>query len=427
MSGSKKKTGKKGRGGSASDAGGMDPLLRKILEDLGEDQLLEKEGAGRKARGRTKKREAGGTAPMGIRSKGDPQLTAAMEAALAHSGRVEGRATHGFHTYPAGLHPLAARDVIAACEGPVHDPFCGGGTVLVEALLAGRPATGTDLSPVALLVAQARTAGPDQATPIRSAARRIADMAKLRVDVEVPEEIEDWYEPHVAQELGRLRDGIAEVEEQVTRELLAAVFSSILVKVSYRESDTRNRRSPHHRPPGTTAVLFHKKARELGRMLEQMPAEGSARMKLADAKESGPPEGTGLVLTSPPYPGVYDYLPMQQLRHAWLELDASKGLAQELGSRRSFRALGRQKALERWRSDHVAWIRMQAAGLPSGGRICIVVGDGLVGDRPVDTLSPTADAIHEAGLEIIARASADRPDHARGAIRTEHLVMAEKG
>ena len=43
-----------------------------------------------------------------------------------------------------------------------------------------------------------------------------------------------------------------------------------------------------------------------------------------------------------------------------------------------------------------------------------------------DALAPTSEAMQAAGLKIIARASADRPDHARGAIRTEHLVMAER-
>ena len=40
---------------------------------------------------------------------------------------------------------------------------------------------------------------------------------------------------------------------------------SILVKVSWRKSDTSMQRVKHDRPVGTAAILFHKKARELGR------------------------------------------------------------------------------------------------------------------------------------------------------------------
>ncbi len=361
-----------------------------------------------------------------VREHGDETLAPVLARALAHVGAAE-RATHGWHTYPAGLHPDAAADMLEAFGGPVHDPFCGGGTVLVEARLAGRECSGTDLSPIAWLVANARTAPAAMATPMRSAARKLAEKARQRADdLPVPEACERWYEPHVAQELARLRHGILEIEDQALRYLLEAVFSSIVVKSSFRESDTRNVRKPHHRPPGTTAVLFHKKARELGRMLEELPDGPAPRIRRADALRMGPPKGTRLILTSPPYPGVYDYLPMQQLRLAWLGIDLGQGLSWELGSRRQFRAEGRAHALTAWREDNARWIATQAAGLASDGFFAVVVGDGLVGGKLVDALQPTVEAMEAAGLDVVARASADRPDHARDAIRIEHLVLGHK-
>ena len=372
-------------------------------------------------------RGAGPPAATAIRSDGDPRLAAMLAEALGLHGKAD-RATHGFHTYPAGMHADAARLVIEAHPGvAVHDPFCGGGTVLVEALLAGRAASGTDLSPVASLVSTARTSGPEHAPPLRSASRRITEAALLRVDVSVPEEAERWYEPHVAQELGRLRDGIHAVDDADTRTRLWAVLSSIVVKASFRESDTSNQRKTRHRPPGTTAILFHKKARELGRMLDAMPAERAVKVRTADARKVGAPRGTGLVMTSPPYPGVYDYLPMQQLRFLWMDIDPDgRVMAAELGSRRSFRAQGRADALRAWRQDTADWVAQQTRALPAGGRIAINVGDGLVGGRTVDTLSVTVEAMRNAGLGIVARASADRPDHARNSVRIEHIVLGEK-
>jgi len=375
-------------------------------------------------------RSPGPPPPDAVRTHGDPVLADVLGEALALAGRVE-RATHHFHTYPAGMHPDCAARVIEAVPFPegapgVHDPFCGGGTVLVEALLAGHPTSGCDLSPVALMVSRARTAGPERASALRSHARKMAAAAQKAGPVWIPALADEWYEPHVAEELGRLRAEIDTVEDRALQGLILVVLSSILVKSSWRESDTSNRRRPHHRPHGTTSVLFHKKARELGRMLEQMPADGAVRIRRGDARRTAPPKGTGLVLTSPPYPGVYDYLPMQQLRYAWLDLDPGDGLAGELGSRREFRAKGRKEALAHWRKDTAAWVHKQADGLAGGGHIGIVVGDGLVGGRTVDTLAPTLEAAEEAGLELIARASADRPDHARERVRTEHLVLARK-
>jgi hypothetical protein len=372
-------------------------------------------------------RAPGPTAPGDIRSDGDLGLAAVLEDALRYEGRVE-RASHGFHAYPAGMHPDAARAVISAHPGAaVHDPFCGGGTVLVEALLNGRAASGTDLSPIATLVTTARTSGPEHAGPLRSTSRRITDAARLRTETVIPEVCADWYEPHVADEIGRLRDGILAVEDAATRVRLFAVLSSIVVKASFRESDTANRRQTTHRPPGTTAILFHKKARELGRMLDAMPQSREVLVREADASVVGPPPGTGLVLTSPPYPGVYDYLPMQQLRYAWLDVaPRESAMAAELGSRRSFRARGRREAFKVWREDTARWIAAQARTMAPGARLAVNVGDGLVGGRLVDSLAPTLEAMQRAGLEVVARASADRPDHARDSVRVEHIALAEK-
>ena len=267
----------------------------------------------------------------------------------------------------------------------------------------------------------ARTSSP-AATPLRSAARKLAEQARLRTETWVPDLCKDWYEPHVAFELGRLRDGILQQDPEV-RPLLWAVLSSIVVKASFRESDTSNRRKGGHRPPGTTAILFHKKARELGRMLAEMPEERDVRVRRDDACRRAPPPETALVLTSPPYPGVYDYLPMQQLRYAWLEVEpGNRSLAAEVGSRRGFRSLGRAAAFRQWREDTDRWIATQASSLRSGGILVVNVGDGLVGGCLVDALSPTVESLRKAGLEVVARASADRPDHARGAIRIEHMV-----
>ncbi|MFM2162228.1 MAG: hypothetical protein RLZZ383_1740, partial [Pseudomonadota bacterium] len=65
--------------------------------------------------------------------RGDAALAAAAAGALGAVAPPE-RWMHGVHTWPAGLHADAARDLLAMVPaGAVFDPFCGGGTVLVEA------------------------------------------------------------------------------------------------------------------------------------------------------------------------------------------------------------------------------------------------------------------------------------------------------
>lgn len=70
--------------------------------------------------------------------------------------------THCYHTYPAMMIPQIARTLIeeyspdGKCE-LLFDPYCGSGTSLVEASLKGINSIGTDLNPLARLMAKVKT------------------------------------------------------------------------------------------------------------------------------------------------------------------------------------------------------------------------------------------------------------------------------
>lgn len=364
---------------------------------------------------------------------GNPELSEKLAVALEASAEID-RGTHGFHTWPAGLHPDAAAEIVRLVPGDsVLDPFCGGGTVLVEARIAGKRAVGRDLSQIATRIARVRTATPDEATltAMRSAARRMTDVAREATDLP-PESIlptiKEWYAKHAAIELESLRRQIAEADPSV-RWMLEVVFSSILVKVSWRKSDTSSRRETHDRPPGTTAILFHKKARELGRRMAALRAlvpEGTPESDVlqGDARNIRLSRPVDAVVTSPPYPSTYDYLPLQHLRRVWLGLEEADD--SEIGSRRLWRA-GDRDARKQWRADTNAWTASAAANLRPGGHLAIVIGDGLTPAGTVDTSEATEDAAKAAGLVSVARASVLRPDFAREAARWEHAFLFQAG
>lgn len=375
-----------------------------------------------------------GKAALGARTQGDPALAATLVGALRLDGRVE-RVTHGFHTYPAGLHPDAAACLVRAFPGrSVLDPFCGGGTVLVEALLAGRRAVGRDVSSVAVLVARARTsrADEDTLTRVRSRARALAAEAGRARDLPPPglrELVEPWHDPPALVELEALRRGLTQAEAEEPRavaDLLWACFSAIVVKASHRVSDTSARREPRARAPGTTAVLFHKKVRELGRRVaalrDAVAADvPDAEVALGDARELRLASSVDLVLTSPPYPTVYDYLPMQALREAWLGVRSPRG--REIGSRRGFASNDPHDAHARWLDDTARWTRAAASALAPGGHLVVVIGDGRIGPEPIDARAPTIAAGEAAGLRTVATASVGRTEHARGGLRDEHVIV----
>ena len=78
-----------------------------------------------------------------------------------HSKEVVTGYTHDFYRYPARFSPSFARAIIEKFTRPgemVLDPFMGSGTTLVEARAASRHAIGTDISSLAVFLAQVKTA-----------------------------------------------------------------------------------------------------------------------------------------------------------------------------------------------------------------------------------------------------------------------------
>lgn len=70
--------------------------------------------------------------------------------------------THCYHTYPAMMIPQIARQLLKEYAPKdkcnlLFDPYCGSGTSLVEASLMGIDSIGTDLNPLARLMAKVKT------------------------------------------------------------------------------------------------------------------------------------------------------------------------------------------------------------------------------------------------------------------------------
>ncbi len=82
-----------------------------------------------------------------------------LASAISNRDRVTG-APHDFYRYPARFSPVFAREAIEAFTKPgetVLDPFCGGGTTLVEAISLGRRAAGMDVSSLAAFLTRTKT------------------------------------------------------------------------------------------------------------------------------------------------------------------------------------------------------------------------------------------------------------------------------
>lgn len=353
--------------------------------------------------------------------------------------------THGFHAYPGRMHPDTARRALAALAPPgarVIDPFVGSGTVALEAMLAGCRFMGSDLLRVPLEIAWARTRflTPVEIRPLASAAARIANVGRDRRfsgRFELPEWARaerDWYAPHTLREICVIREMIHAVGDATIRRLLLCVLSSLLVKLSKQPSDSRPfvARDASPWPPGAAYRLFRDKASELSRNLARLAARlrkhGGAKppepvFVQADARRLPfAPGSFDFALTSPPYPGVYDYSGHHGRRHPLYE---EEPLAQgEIGARRAIGS--RPEGVEVYRDDTRRWMQSLRLVLAPGACAAVLIGDGILGGKPVFADRLVRDLAFEVGLRIVAGASQPRADWTsggRGRPRREHLLL----
>ncbi|PRQ05551.1 TRM11 family SAM-dependent methyltransferase [Enhygromyxa salina] len=371
-----------------------------------------------------------------------------VEALRAQDGDERSQLIHGFHAYPARMHPAVARVLLREFSvGPgseVLDPFCGSGTVAVEALISGWGALGSDLDPLALRLARVKTErrGPKTRTRFldRLAAIGAASAARVRdrddVQAKISADERRWYDVHVLKELAGLLEEIRKVDDERDRLALEMVFSAIVVKFSRQRSETAARTADKRLRKGLVTEFFVRKGEELAAAWAELSAaiprpHHLPRFLLSDAR-SLPHTLAGeyrcdLVLTSPPYGGTYDYLHHHARRHAWLGINPKKLREKEIGARRYLsRGKDSGDSRTRWDDEMNAVLGSIAELLRPDAVAVLLVGDAELGgqrvaaDQQLERLAPGSE------LEFVAAASQPRPDWRGGPPRREHLVALRR-
>lgn len=368
---------------------------------------------------------------------GSPEEQAALRGALrVSSDEAEVMAdVHGFHSYPARLHPLTARGLVEALTRPgatVLDPFCGSGTVLVEARALGRRAWGSDLNPLAVELAWLKTRGVTSklAADMQKAAANVAEVAETRRLAKAaptrlyPPEERERYPIHVLLELDSLSHGVDQVRSLEVQRALRLVISSMLTKLSHSEGDTTRRKAPRRLPGGFAINLFSQKVEELIERLlayaERLPGRAPrAEIAQGDARNLRhvPPKSVDLIVTSPPYPGVYDYLDHHLHRIRWLGLNPEPLSRFEIGARRTYKRLGLLAAAHLWQDEIGAALREMRRVLAVDGRAVMVVADSVVDRKPMRADAELDRTAKKYGMEVTAMASQERPLFLHGAER----------
>ncbi|HEY1068895.1 MAG TPA: DNA methyltransferase, partial [Pirellulales bacterium] len=118
----------------------------------------------------------------------------------------------------------------------VLDPFCGSGTVLLEAQLARRVAVGADANPLARLISKVKTT-PYNLAHLRASATRLDARIQSAPTASPPEVINAglWFSKRILSELARIRGAIARTRSAAHREFFEVCLSVCSRRLSYAD------------------------------------------------------------------------------------------------------------------------------------------------------------------------------------------------
>lgn len=357
------------------------------------------------------------------------------------AGEATKRLTHALHPYPAMMIPQVAARLVASLSQPgglVLDPFSGSGSVVLEAVAAGRNAIGIDLNPLAVLIARAKTTRLSEdalADAFGGIEKRLPALLAAPPPPPPVPRLEFWFKPTVIPTLSALREAVLAVDGPGRDVALVTLSEVIRFASNTRASEFKlyryepERLARHNPDP---LALFRERADRNRALVAALPPLAPARLCLADSRIPLPGLAAGsvdAVITSPPYGDsrtTVAYGQFSRLSAQWLGVAGDRDLdrlllggAPAAGSSRpaspsldaaldaiAGRDGGRAAEVERFYVDLIPCLTEIARVLRPGASAALVVGNRRVKDVQIPTDLILADLAVPFGLaarEVIVR------------------------
>ena len=235
-----------------------------------------------------------------------------------YRGEPTKRYTQGIHSYPAMMIPQVAARLIKeySKEGDtLLDPFCGSGSVLVEAKIAKRHSWGIDLNPLAILIATVKT-NPINPSILNTEYYELVERIYSTPNDEVssPEffNIDYWFKPSVIRDLAKIKAAIDRIDRTEIKQFFLVTFSEVIRLSSNSRSHEfklfrySGSRLENHWPNVMRLFREHAEANicRIQDFYEACPSNVKSELIQADSTKSTgkiEPDSVDIVVTSPPY------------------------------------------------------------------------------------------------------------------------------
>lgn len=275
------------------------------------------------------------------------------------NGALTRELTHCYHDYPARMIPQIAGkilDLFGQDAKLLFDPYSGTGTSLVEGTLRGINVVGTDLNPLARLIAKAKVSLPD----LELIDKEIAKLSKLvasykdkltakQLVIDGISRLDFWFKESVIEKLYFLREFIDFIEDNIVKLFFQVAFSETVRE----SSNTRNEEFKLYRyskekldkfDPQVFVIMLQKLKRnraglekylEIIYKLENRPTASIYSFNTIDGipKQLIDFSSVDIVVTSPPYGDSHTtvaYGQYSRLSAAWLGLEEPEKVDKKL-------------------------------------------------------------------------------------------------
>lgn len=240
--------------------------------------------------------------------------------------------SHGLHKYPAKFIPQFPKWGLTydpdTPASTVLDPFCGSGTTLVEAGLIGANAIGCDVSPLAVLITEAKCSTNAHTwdteshlnsllvTAKKSSAKleRTLTNNKGNACLGMHHTWGNWFEPLQLARLLAIREAIQASECTLDLKTFSlAILSSVVKACSYLNEDQIKVRFDHDKQLADPYVAFRtaltEATRQQAAISRAFAVAGSSFNAVVASASSIPlaPATVDRIITSPPYINAVDY------------------------------------------------------------------------------------------------------------------------
>ena len=333
---------------------------------------------------------------------------ATIDWSFAH--REQALAIEAIHPYPAkfiGNIPRVLMEILPLQKNTiVFDPFNGSGTTLLEAQRRGIASVGVDINPIACLISRVKTSHTpisllDTVRKISIAARK--NKKPFRWDIP---NVDHWFKAEIQQSIAAILQEIHNLEDSNLYDALRLALSSILVRISNQDSDTRYAAVDKQISGEDVFDNFENAAEKLnkaliGRDWDLVPAKviEANTLTMATSSLGG---RIGLIITSPPYPNAYEYWLYHKYRMFWLGFDPLAVKEQEIGARAHF-----------FKRDHHTeqnfWDQMRSTFklidnvLVKHGYACFVIGRSKIHNHIVNNADIIQAISDEHSFNLISR------------------------